>query len=75
MKKEDKELVKLDKAHEIQQIFLYHFHDDWADQSFINQHDRLWIQTFNELVKQGLIEKKKTTSGYIYRWAARFPDI
>lgn len=72
MKKEDK---KLNYAHEIQHLFRYHYKNDWVDQSFINQHDRLWIQTFNDLVKQGFIERKKTVDGYNYRWAAKFPDI
>jgi hypothetical protein len=75
MKKEEKELLKLDRAHEIQQLFMYHYQNDWVDQSFINQHDRLWIQAFNSLVEMGFIERKKTAQGYVYRWAAEFPDI
>ena len=75
MRKEDdtREQKKLNYAHEIQQIFRYHYKDDWVDQSFINQHDRLWIQTFNDLVKQGMIQKKKTPRGNKYRWNAAFP--
>ncbi len=65
MKKDDK---KLDRAHHIKQIFQYQYKNQWASQSFINSHDRLWIQTFNSLVKQGFIEKKKIQNTTNYRW-------
>ena len=65
---------KLNHMHEIQHLFRYHFKDDWVDQNFINKHDRLWIQAFNDLVKQGFIEKKKVRNGYNYRWIAQFPE-
>ena len=74
MKKEEKELSKLDRAHEIQHLFRYHYKNDWVSQAFINSHDRLWVQAFNNLVKQGFIERKKTIDGYVYRWAAAFPE-
>ncbi len=66
---------KTDHYHEIQQLFRYHYKDDWVSQAFINQHDRLWIQAFNDLVKEGFIQRKKTANGFIYRWQARYPDI
>ncbi len=75
MKNEIKEQSKLDLAHEIQQLFSYNYSMKWADQSFINQHSRLWILVFNDLVKQGFIEKKKAHQGYNYRWAAKLPDV
>ena len=77
MKKEEseKDLKKLECAHEIQHLFRYHYKSEWVSQSFINQHDRLWIQAFNDLVKQGFIERKKTVNGYVYRWAAAYPDV
>lgn len=75
MKKEIKEQTKLDLAHEIQQLFRYNYSMKWADQSFINQHPRLWIRVFNSLVEEGFIEKKKATQGYNYRWAANLPDV
>jgi hypothetical protein len=68
-----KDAIRLDYAHEIQHIFRYHYKNDWVSQSFINQHNRLWIQTFNDLVKQGFIEKKKSQTGYVYRWSAVYP--
>ena len=71
MKKEEQ---KIDYAHEIQQIFRYHYHNEWVSQSFINRHNRLWIQAFNDLVKQGFIEKKKTVNGHSYRWSAKYPE-
>ena len=71
--KDTREQVKLNYAHEIQQIFRYQYKDGWVDQSFINQHDRVWIQTFNKLVKEGFIEKKKSINGYRYKWNATFP--
>jgi hypothetical protein len=70
MRKEDQ---KLDYAHNIQQLFRYHYNNEWVSQNFINQHDRLWVQTFNDLVKQDFIERKKTTNGYVYRWNAAYP--
>lgn len=77
MKKEEseKDLKKLDYSHEIQQLFRYHYKSEWVSQSFINKHDRLWIQAFNNLVKQELIERKKSPTGYVYRWAAAYPQV
>jgi hypothetical protein len=74
-KKLNKEGQQIERAHEIQQLFRYHYKNDWVSQAFINQHDRLWIQTFNNLVKSGFVERKKSAEGYVYRWAAAFPEI
>ena len=65
----------MDFYHEIQQIFRYRYKNEWVSQSFINSHDRLWIQAFNDLVKQKFIDKKKTATGYNYRWSSSFPEI
>ena len=70
--KEDK---KLNHAHEIQHIFRYMYKHVWVSQSFINKHDRLWIKTFNELVSQGLIQRKKSSNGFVYKWAAAYPEV
>ncbi|MBD3163596.1 hypothetical protein GF323_00155 [Candidatus Woesearchaeota archaeon] len=67
--------AKINYAHEIQQIFRYRYRNEWVSHSFINQHDRLWIQAFNSLVRQGFIERKKTINGHKYRWKAAFPEI
>ena len=69
----EKDLQKLNYAHEIQHLFRYHYKEDWVSQSFINKHDRLWIQAFNDLVKQSFIKRKKTPTGYVYKWVAAFP--
>lgn len=70
-----KELMRTDIAHEIQQIFMYQYKDREVDQSFINSHSRIWISVFNELVKMGLIYKRRTRTGYKYRWVGKLPDI
>ena len=72
MIKEDSEL---DYSHEIQQIFRYHYRNEWVSQAFINQHNRLWIKTFNKLLEQGFIERKKTVDGFVYRWNTVYPDL
>ena len=74
MYKEEIELSKLDRAHEIMQLFRYHYKNDWVSQAFINKHDRLWIKTFNTLVDMGLIERKKSVDGYVFRWIAAYPE-
>jgi len=71
--KEQKELESLDHAHEIQQLFRYQYHDMWVDQSFVNSHSRLWVQTFHKLRKMGFIERKKAQMGYQYKWSAAYP--
>ena len=66
---------KLNYMHEIQQLFRYQFKDIWMPQSFINKHNRLWINAFNTLVKGGFIEKKKIKGNTNYKWKAKFPEI
>ncbi len=60
-------------AHAIMHMFQYNFKDQWVPQKAIHQKSRLWTRVFNDLVKNGLIERKKTFRGYRYRWAGRFP--
>jgi hypothetical protein len=74
MQKKDEEVTeKLDYAHAIMQMFRYNYENDWVPEAAISQRSRLWNQAFNELVKQGMIERKKTFFGYQYRWKAAFP--
>ncbi len=77
MKKEQdpdvSEKVKL--AHEIQQLFRYTYGDQWVPEKVMKNQSRIHNQVFNELVKQGFIERKKTWNGYSYRWNAKMPDI
>ena len=69
-----REQAKIDQAHGIQQMFQYQYKDQWCSQAFINSHSRQWIQVFNELVKEGFIEKKKGSEGHRYKWAAAYPQ-
>ncbi|MFC1753908.1 hypothetical protein ACFL96_11055 [Thermoproteota archaeon] len=71
----EREEEKARKAHEILHEFRYNFREQWVDQAWINKHDRLWILAFNQLVKQGLIEKKRTRGEYKYRWVAEMPSL
>ncbi|MEM4267512.1 MAG: hypothetical protein QXK37_01640 [Candidatus Woesearchaeota archaeon] len=64
---------KIDYAHAIMHMFQYNYKDQWVPQAALIGRDRLWTQTFNELVKKGIIERKKTFFGYQYRWKAKFP--
>ncbi|MDO8481097.1 MAG: hypothetical protein Q7S65_04760 [Nanoarchaeota archaeon] len=66
--------LQLDHFHEIQQLFQYHYKNEWVSQAFINRHTRLWIQAFNTLVQQGFIERKKSENQFVYRWKAAYPD-
>jgi len=59
---------------EIMYLFRYFYHSKWAPGHIFDGKSRLWVQTFNELVNQGYIERKKTDSGYQYRWKASWPD-
>ncbi len=69
MKKEDPDTTERIKlAHEIQQFFLYNYQQKWVKEQALKNHSRIHNQVFNELVKRGFIEKKKTVSGYSYRW-------
>ena len=60
-------------AHEIMHMFQFSFRDKWVHQKVLFRSDRLWVKVFNDLVKQGMIVRKKTFSGFQYKWAGRFP--
>jgi methionyl-tRNA synthetase len=64
---------KIDYAHAIMQDFRYRYKDRWVSTKELMQKDRLWQKTFNDLIKQGFIERKKTHQGYSYRWRATLP--
>ncbi len=72
MKDEDT-TEEINTAHGIMQMFKYSYRNRWVPQKTIFRQDRTWIKVFNDLVKKGFIERKKTFSGYQYRWAGRFP--
>ena len=73
--KPSREDEKALKGHEILHEFRYNLRSQWVDQSWINKHDRMWILAFNQLVKQGLIEKKKIKGEFRYRWVAQMPSL
>ncbi len=73
MMKDPDTTEEVQTAHAIMHMFRYSYRDRWVPQKSINQKDRLWTKVFNDLVKKGLIERKRTLSGYSYRWAGRFP--
>lgn len=60
-------------AHAIMGMFRYTYKDRWVPQRCFYQRSRLWTKVFNDLVKKGFIQRKKTVSGYQYRWAGQFP--
>ncbi|MBW2964615.1 hypothetical protein KY363_04090 [Candidatus Woesearchaeota archaeon] len=73
-KKEDPDTAdRVKLAHEIQQFFQYRMGGRWVSEKELKNHSRLHNQIFNELVKRGFIERKKTYFGYSYRWNARYP--
>ena len=62
--------LKLDAMHHIKHLFQYQYKEQWVDSSFVNKHSRIWVQAFNDLVKEGFIENKKSARGHRYRWKA-----
>jgi len=74
-KKEDPDISeKVQLAHEIQNFFKYNYKKEgWVSEQELKNHSRAHNQVFNELVKRGFIERKKTACGYSYRWNAMMP--
>jgi len=64
---------EIEIAHHIQHLFQYTYKNQWTDNKFLLQRNRLWTKVFNSLVKQGLIKRKRTFHGYQYKWAASLP--
>ncbi|MFH1064492.1 MAG: hypothetical protein V1729_05405 [Candidatus Woesearchaeota archaeon] len=70
-KKEDPDTTdRVKLAHEIQQFFMYKYQNNWVSEQELKNHSRAHNQIFNDLVKRGLIERKKTHFGYKYKWKA-----
>ena len=59
---------------EIMHMFRFTYRDEWAPGHIFDGKNRTWVAAFNDLVKQGFIERKKSDNGYNYRWVPRFPD-
>ena len=75
-KKEDSDVSEKAKlAHEIQQFFMYNYKNRWVGEKELKYHSRMHNQVFNELVRRGFIERKKTHFGYRYRWKAAKPRL
>lgn len=60
-------------GHAIMHMFQYNYRDCWVPERAIFRQDRLWVKVFNDLVERGLIVRRKTATGYQYRWAGQFP--
>jgi hypothetical protein len=65
---------KANLAHEIQQFFMYNYSNRWVPEKELKYHSRAHNQVFNELVRQRFIERKRSQSGYTYKWKAPFPQ-
>ncbi|NQU78518.1 hypothetical protein HQ545_01990 [Candidatus Woesearchaeota archaeon] len=65
------EKVKL--AHQILNTFKYNYNRRWVGEKELKYQSRMHNQVFNELVRRGFIEKRKTFYGYQYRWNAAMP--
>jgi hypothetical protein len=64
---------EIEIAHHIQHLFQYTYKAQWVDNKFLVQRNRVWTKVFNQLVKQGLIKRKRTFQGYQYKWVANLP--
>jgi len=64
---------KINIAHAIRQHFRYQYKEQWVSEQYLKGRSRLWTQVFNDFLKQGLIEKKKSKDGNKYRWVAHHP--
>lgn len=73
--KSEIEKQKTEHMHEIQHLFMYTYKDQWISGTMFAHKSRLWVQAFNELVKEGFIERKKEYPGYKYKWKAQTPAI
>ena len=72
MNKKDKE--KQAAYAEIIHMFRYFYKDSWAPGNIFDGKSRVWMQAFNDLVKQGYILRKKEYPGYKYKWAGVWPE-
>ena len=59
---------------EIQHMFRYSYRDKWAPDHVFDGKSRIWVKAFNDLIKQGLIVRRKKYPGYEYKWNSVFPE-
>jgi hypothetical protein len=65
---------EVDIAHGIMHMFQYQYRERWVEEQALFGNSRLWTKVFNDLVRKGFIERKRTFSGYRYKWKGRFPE-
>ncbi len=59
---------------EIMNLFRFYYKHDWAPDNIFAGKSRAWVNSFNELIKKGMIIRKKAPPGYNYKWAAEWPE-
>ncbi len=59
---------------EIMHMFRYFYKNEWAPGNIFDNKSRIWVQAFNDLIKQGHILKKKKYPGHRYKWASVWPE-
>jgi hypothetical protein len=62
---------KIELAHEIKNFFTHNYKNEWVSEKQLKYHSRTHNQVFNDLVRRGFIERKKTFFGYSYKWKPR----
>ena len=55
-------------------MFRYSYKNTWAPENIFDGRSRLWVQAFNDLVKQGHILRRKKYPGYEYKWTSVWPE-
>lgn len=59
---------------EIMNMMRFYYKNDWATDNIFKGKPRVWVQSFNELIDQGFIERKKKYPGYTYKWTGVWPE-
>jgi len=59
---------KIELAHEIKHFFMHNYKNEWVSEKMLKYHNRAHNQAFNDLVRRGFIQRKKTFCGYQYKW-------
>ncbi len=67
-KKDPESDEKMNIAWGIKHLFTTQYKNRWIPDKEILGQSRLWTQVFNNMVKQGFIERKKGFPGYKYKW-------
>lgn len=74
MPKDEDVSEEVNIAHGIMQMFQYNYREQWVPEQVLFGNTRLWTKVFNDLVRKGFIKRKKTLSGYQFKWVGRYPD-